>query len=100
MWNVRILQGRPGLQQGGRFRASKAAQSRRGKANVGFPPDPLLLLLELVERLQAGAALVAQGCSEFPLTRKQPIAKSPHGLLCDLSGSRTGLEVRVRKVAC
>ena len=71
-----------------------------GETQNGVSPGPPPVPFELRERLQCGAALVAQGCSEFPLTRKQPIAKSPHGLLCDLSGSRTGLEVRVRKVAC
>ena len=49
--------------------------------------------MELVERLQCGAALVAEDSFEFPLTRKESSAKSPLGLLCGLSGSRSGLWV-------
>jgi len=37
-----FLHCRVNLQQRGRFRASKAAQSRRGKRKTAFPPDPLL----------------------------------------------------------
>ena len=62
---------------GGRFRASKAAQSRRGEAEICFPPGPPRALLELRERLLCLAALVAEERLNFRLTRKRSSAKSP-----------------------
>ena len=44
MQEWRFLHGWIGLLQESRFRASKSAESRRGKVNMDFPPDPLVLL--------------------------------------------------------
>ena len=86
------------LQQRGRFRASKAAQSRRGKVNVDFPPDPLVLPCDCASGCNPGRLWLLRVALNFRFQRKQPIAKSPHGLLCKLSGSRTGLKERVAHV--
>ena len=80
---------------GGRFRASKGHRPARakppGESQRGLSPGPPPVSVELVKRLQCGAALVAEDCLNFRVRRKQSSAKSPHGLLCGLSGSRTGL---------
>ena len=65
------------MRPSGRFRASKAAQSRRGEAGICFPPDPLLFLCYLRERLLCLAALVAEKRLNFRLTRKRSSAKAP-----------------------
>ena len=46
-----------------------------GESQRGLSPGPPPAPLELVERLQAGAALVAQGCSEFPLSAEATLRK-------------------------
>ena len=77
---------------GGRFRASKAAESRRGDAKKARPPGPLLLLCGLGERLPCGAAPVAGDSFEFPLKRKESPAKSSHCFLasCAAAAGRRG----------
>ena len=67
-----------------------------GETQKSVSPGSPLASLALVERLQCGAALVAQDSSQFPLRRKEPFAKSPLGVLCGLSGSRTCWWERVR----
>ena len=80
------------------FARRKRRKAAGGNAK-GVSPGPPRAYVRLCERLQCGAALVAEDCQNFRLTRKQSSAKSPHGFLCGLSGSRTGLEERGR-VAC
>ena len=78
-----------------RFRVSKAAQSRRGKRKTAFPPDPLLSPWSCVSGCKPGRLWLLRVALNFRFQRKQPFAKSPHGLLCKLSGSRTGWWERV-----
>jgi len=65
-----------------------------GETQKGVSPGPPRASVRLCERLQCGAALVAEDSFEFPLTQKESSAKSPLGLLCELNGSRNGLEER------
>ena len=88
---------------GGRFRASKGHRPARAKllglfTRYGFPsgrplsrvesgakppgesqrglsPGPPRASVRLCERLQCGAALVAEGSSEFPLNAEAPLCK-------------------------
>ena len=84
---------------GGRFRSPKAAQRRRGHSRATSPlwgvcrrqkwqvnvkakgrasPRTPSLQQDLLTRLHIRAALVAEGCLNLRLKRKQPSAKSPH----------------------
>ena len=76
------------MRVGGRFRASKAAESRRGENEIIFPPDPPLGFHAVGRAAAFGAALVAEDSFEIPLTRKESSAKSPHGVLWRLRCSR------------
>ena len=75
MAKVMFLQYSIDLPLGGRFRASKAAESRRGE-NSDFPPGPPRVPNGLGTRLQALASPVAKDCLNFRLQRKQSSAKS------------------------
>lgn len=61
-----------------------------GESQRGLSPGPPPAPLELVERLLCGAALVAQGCSEFPLSAEATPRKIAALFLCRLNCSRTG----------
>ena len=80
-------------QVGGRFRSSKAAQSRRGKTWICFPPDPLCSFAAV----RAAATRGGSGCSgflEFPLPAEGIPRKVAASVLCNLSGSRRELRER------
>ena len=62
---------------GGRFRPSKAAESRWGESNGRFPPVPRCVSGGCGGRLHSLAAQVAEGCLNFRFQRKQPSANSP-----------------------
>ena len=79
------------VQPRGRFRASKAAQSRRGKAEICFPPDPLVLFWSCVSGCFAGRLWLRRIPLNFRMLRKESFAKSPLGLLCGLHDSRREL---------
>ena len=66
---------------GGRFRPSKAAESRRGGIEKRFPPDPNPLPCLLRARLRPGAARVAEDRLNFRFQRKRSSANSPHCFL-------------------
>ena len=67
-----FLHCRVNLQQGGRFRASKAAQSRRGKRKMAFPPDPLLLFWSWLSGCNAGRLWLLRVALNFRLRGSNP----------------------------
>ena len=61
---------------GGRFRASKAAHSRRGESKMVLSPRSPSFPYELSAlRLRCWAARVAEGFSEFPLSAEETLCK-------------------------
>ena len=64
----------PFLLPSSRFRASKAAESRRGKNEIIFPPDPPSGFHAVGEAAAFGAALDAADSLNFRLTRKESAA--------------------------
>ena len=93
-WDLSVLQGSILLEQEAAFARRKRRKAAGGKPTWAFPRTPSCPF-ELVERLLCGAALVAQGCSEFPLSAEATLRKIAALFLCRLSGSRTGLKERM-----
>ena len=85
-WGFCVAAGCSGL--GGRFRASKAAQSRRGKNEIIFPPDPRRGSMRSGRRLHSGRLWLQRIPLNFRLTRKESSAKSPHGFFWRFRCSR------------
>ena len=82
-----------------RFRASKAAQSRRGKHKRCFPRTPSALVRS-EERLNRRGGSGCCGFLDFPHAAEGILAKSPLGLRCGLHGSRRGSMERVGWLLC
>ena len=61
------------MRVGGRFRASKAAESRRGENHFIFPPDPPLGFPTVGRAAAFGAALVAEDCLNCPRCGRNPL---------------------------
>ena len=79
---------------GSRFRASKAAQSRRGKSKIVISPGPPPYPETSERRLHSGAAPVAQGCFEIPLLAEATHRKVAASSFLRSSCSRTGWRER------
>ena len=80
------------MRVGGRFRASKAAESRRGENEIIFPPDPPLGFHTVGRAAAFGAALVAEGSFEFPLDAEGTLCKVAARGLLEVSVQPLGAE--------
>jgi hypothetical protein len=76
-----------------RFRASKAAQSRRGESKMVLSPrsPPLFPMSRLLCGCGAGRLGLQRVSLNFRFQRKKPSANSPLHFLCGLYCSRCGL---------
>ena len=71
IWNLSVLL------LGSRFRASKAAQSRRGEAKKRFPPDPLASLASCIRGCKVWRLWMQRIAASLPLF----VARQPHSSL-------------------
>ena len=75
-------------------RVESGAKPPGGIARAAIPPGPPLGFHAVGKAAAFGAALVAEDSFEFPLTRKESSAKSPHGFFGRFRCSRWGLRGR------